>query len=139
MPLAAFINYLPTPLVLLTDSQGNQNVHIAPEAFAVASAELPDQIDFWQSATHGKLASVRVPPLTIHIHRGQVTLCDLITDFEGQGIAYKRPTTLLRRKRHCQNCGSFQALGTRQNGFVHFISLLENIANHTSLYDQALF
>ena len=67
LPLAAFINYLPIPLVLLTDSQGNQDVHIAPEAFAVASAEFPDQIDIWQDATDGKLESVRVPPLTIYV------------------------------------------------------------------------
>ena len=67
LPLAAFINYLPIPLVLLTDSQGNQNVHIAPEAFAVASAEFPDQIDFWQRATDGKLESVRLPFLTIYL------------------------------------------------------------------------
>ena len=67
LPLAAFINYLPIPLVLLTDSQGNQNVHIAPEAFVVASAEFPDQIGVWQNAAHGKLESVRLPPLKIHV------------------------------------------------------------------------
>ena len=67
LPLGAFVNYLPTPLVLLTDSQGNQNVHIAPEAFAVASAEFPDQINVWQDATQGKLESVSVPPLTIYV------------------------------------------------------------------------
>lgn len=53
--LAFFVNYLPTPLVLLTDSSGNQAVHIAPEAFKVASAEFPDQIEFWQNALPGKL------------------------------------------------------------------------------------
>jgi hypothetical protein len=50
-----FINYLPIPLVLLTDSSGNQAVHIAPEAFTVASAEFPDEIDFWQNALPGQL------------------------------------------------------------------------------------
>jgi len=42
-------------LVLLSDSCGKQAVHIAPEAFAVASAEFPDQIDFWQDALPGDL------------------------------------------------------------------------------------
>jgi len=39
----------------LSDSSGNQAVHIAPEAFAVASAEFPDQINFWQDALPGDL------------------------------------------------------------------------------------
>lgn len=60
---SAFINYVPLPLALLTDRFGFQNVHVAPEAFAVASAEFPDQIQFWQDALpgslKGKLASVR--------------------------------------------------------------------------------
>lgn len=57
------MNYLPIPLVLLTDSSGEQAVHIAPEAFSVASAEFPDQLDVWQNTLPGKLkgqlASVR--------------------------------------------------------------------------------
>ncbi|KAF7296131.1 Peptidase S41 family protein ustP [Mycena kentingensis (nom. inval.)] len=54
-----YISYLPTPLVLLTDSEGVQNVHIASEAFTVASAEFPDQIELWQDALNGQLESVR--------------------------------------------------------------------------------
>lgn len=50
-----FVNYLPTPLVLLSDSRGRQSVHIAPVASKVASAEFPDQIDVWQKALQGKL------------------------------------------------------------------------------------
>jgi len=61
--VALFLNFLPTPLSLLTESDGSQNVHISPEAFQVASAEFPDQIDVWQNALpgplKGKLASVR--------------------------------------------------------------------------------
>ena len=34
---------------------GNEHVYIAPEAFAVASAEFPDQIDVWQNALPGSL------------------------------------------------------------------------------------
>jgi hypothetical protein len=52
------VNYLPTPLVLLVDPLGFQHVHIAPEAFTVASAEFPDQIDVWQKAAGGQLESV---------------------------------------------------------------------------------
>lgn len=70
---ALFLNFLPTPLALLTEKDGSQNVHIAPEAFQVASAEFPDQIDVWQSALpgalKGQLASVRhnflVPPCIV--------------------------------------------------------------------------
>ncbi len=48
--LAFYTNFLPIPLVLLTEKDGSQNVHIAPEAFDVATAEFPDQIDVWQNA-----------------------------------------------------------------------------------------
>jgi len=57
-------------LVLLSDSCGKQAVHIAPEAFAVASAEFPDQIDFWQDALPGDL-------------KGQLeSVCDLFFLFD---------------------------------------------------------
>lgn len=59
---ALFLTFLPIPLVLLTDSNGEQNVHIAPEAFAVASAEFSDELNVWQDALpgalKGKLSSV---------------------------------------------------------------------------------
>lgn len=50
-----FLSFVPTPLVLLTDAQGDQAVHIAPEAFQVASAEFADEISVWQDALPGKL------------------------------------------------------------------------------------
>ena len=56
------MNYLPTPLVLLTDKRGLQTIHIAPEAFSVATAQFKDEIQFWQDALRGdfkgKLESV---------------------------------------------------------------------------------
>lgn len=56
------MTYLPTPLSVLTDSNGLQSIHIAPEAFTVASAEFADEIQVWQDALpgslKGKLASV---------------------------------------------------------------------------------
>ncbi len=59
-----FLTFVPLPVVLLTDSNGNQAVHIAPEAFQVASAEFADEIQFWQDSLpgnlRGQLASVSV-------------------------------------------------------------------------------
>ena len=59
-----FQTYLPIPLVLLTNEQGEQAVHIAPEAFEVASTEFGDQISVWQDALpgsrKGNLESVRI-------------------------------------------------------------------------------
>ena len=52
---ALFLTYLPTPLVLLTDRFGIQTVHIAPEAFTVASAEFGDEVQTWQDALPGSL------------------------------------------------------------------------------------
>ncbi|KAH8102308.1 hypothetical protein BXZ70DRAFT_68187 [Cristinia sonorae] len=48
-------SFLPTPLVLLTDNHGKQNIHIAPEAYSVVLNAFPDQVDFWQNALPGKL------------------------------------------------------------------------------------
>ena len=62
-----FLSFLPTPLVLLTDSDGNQAMHIAPEAFEVASAEFGNEIKVWEDAlpskVKGGLASV-----SSHVH-----------------------------------------------------------------------
>lgn len=52
---ALFLNFVPLPLALLTEKDGSQNVHIAPEAFQVASAEFADEISFWQNALPGPL------------------------------------------------------------------------------------
>lgn len=52
---ALYATYLPLPLVHLTAPDGTQGVHIAPEAFEVASAEFKDEVEFWQNALPGKL------------------------------------------------------------------------------------
>ena len=61
---ALFLTFLPIPLVLFTDRDGSQNVHIAPEAFTVASAEFADELLVWQNALpgplRGQLSSVRI-------------------------------------------------------------------------------
>ncbi|KAG6832421.1 hypothetical protein H0H87_001581 [Tephrocybe sp. NHM501043] len=50
-----YVTYLPIPLVLLTNSDGTQNVYIAPEAFKVATAEFGEDIQFWENALSGEL------------------------------------------------------------------------------------
>ncbi|KAG6872814.1 hypothetical protein C0995_006413 [Termitomyces sp. Mi166 len=52
---ALYVTYLPIPLVLLTDSDGTQSIHIAPEAYKVASAEFGEDIQFWDDALPGEL------------------------------------------------------------------------------------
>ncbi|KAF9479493.1 hypothetical protein BDN70DRAFT_932553 [Pholiota conissans] len=94
-----FLNFLPTPLALLTDVSGAQSVHIAPEAFQVASAEFPDQIDVWQNALpgplKGKLESLSGAKV-------------LLINGQDPFVAVNANALIT---------GSFQALGTRQNSF----------------------
>ena len=70
-------NYIPLPLVHLTDGLGFQRVHIAPEAFKVAQAEFPDQIDFWQNSLprglKGNLESVREQAILLLLPMKHVT------------------------------------------------------------------
>ena len=56
------MTYLPTPLVIVD----GHDVHIAPEAFDVASVEFGEDISFWQEALpgdlKGNLHKVRLQP-----------------------------------------------------------------------------
>ncbi|KAJ7096224.1 hypothetical protein C8R44DRAFT_812463 [Mycena epipterygia] len=94
-----YISYLPTPLVLLTTSDGSQHVHIAPEAFSVASAEFPDQIDFWQDSLpgnlKGKLASLSGAK---------------VLEINGQD-------PFIAVNANAEITGGYQSFGTRQNSF----------------------
>ena len=65
-----FLTFIPFPVVLLNDEAGRQHLHIAPEAFKVASAEFADEIGFWQSATHLNLSQVSrlVQSSSVHSH-----------------------------------------------------------------------
>ncbi|PPQ65798.1 LOW QUALITY PROTEIN: hypothetical protein CVT26_000383 [Gymnopilus dilepis] len=94
-----FLNFLPTPLVLLTDSNGAQNVHIAPEAFQVASAEFADETEFWQNALPGSL-------------KGQLASLSgakvLLINGQDPFVAVDA---------NAQITGSFQGFGTRQNSY----------------------
>jgi hypothetical protein len=92
-----FVNFLPLPLVLLTDVDGAQHVHIAPEAFTVASTEFADEIDFWQKALPGKL-------------NGQLSSLSGATV---QLIIGQDPFVAVNK--NALISGTFQAFGTRQN------------------------
>ncbi|KAJ6593998.1 hypothetical protein B0H19DRAFT_1225277 [Mycena capillaripes] len=94
-----YISYLPTPLVLLTASDGSQNVHIAPEAFAVTSAEFPDQIEFWQNSLPGDL-------------KGKLAS---LSGAKVLKINGKDP--LIAVNDNAQITGGYQGFGTRQNSF----------------------
>ncbi|KAG6854488.1 hypothetical protein C0991_006090 [Blastosporella zonata] len=102
---AAFVNYLPTPLALLTAPDGTQNVHIAPEAFTVASAEFADEIQFWQDSLPGSL-------------KGQL---ESLSGARVLSINGREPFDAVNA--NAAIAGSYQSLGTRQNGFFSSYSL----------------
>ncbi|KAF8633353.1 hypothetical protein AX17_004525 [Amanita inopinata Kibby_2008] len=91
-----FVTYLPLPLVLLTDQDGFQSVHIAPEAFSVASAEFKEDIEFWQNALPGDLNGQLSTIGFFHLHK------------EDPFKVVNRNTLVT---------GGYQAFGTRQNSF----------------------
>ncbi|KAI0343270.1 hypothetical protein BDW22DRAFT_1413290 [Trametopsis cervina] len=94
-----FLTFLPVPLVHLTDSGGNQNVHIAPEAFNVSSTEFADEIQVWQNALPGPL-------------KGQLQSLS-----GAKVLLINGADPFVAVNSNAQIAGSFQPLGTRQNGF----------------------
>ncbi|KAI0659833.1 hypothetical protein C8Q70DRAFT_914914 [Cubamyces menziesii] len=94
-----FLTFLPTPLVLLTDSAGHQSVHIAPEAFDVATAEFKDEVQFWQNALPGSL-------------KGKLSSLS-----GAKVLAINGQDPFVAVDANAQITGSFQGLGTRQNSF----------------------
>ncbi|KAJ4483317.1 hypothetical protein J3R30DRAFT_3285060 [Lentinula aciculospora] len=94
-----YISYLPTPLVLLTAADGQQNVHIAPEAFTVASAEFGEEIEFWQSILPGKL-------------RGQLETLN-----GAQVLTINDQDPFVTVDMNALVTGGYQSFGTRQNSF----------------------
>lgn len=114
---ALFVNYLPTPLVLLTDAKGVQTVHIAPEAFTVASAEFPDQIDFWQNALPGPLKG-KLESVSRH-SQSDTNRTDLEFQLSGATILkINGQDPWVAVNANALIAGSFQGLGTRQNGYA---------------------
>ncbi|KAL5522967.1 hypothetical protein ACEPAF_1234 [Sanghuangporus sanghuang] len=94
-----FVTYLPTPVVLLTDEQGEQAVHIAPEAFQVASAEFADEISFWQDALPGDLKG------------------NLESLSGAKVLTINGQDPFVAVDANAAITGSFQGFGTRQNSF----------------------
>ncbi|TFK66892.1 hypothetical protein BDN72DRAFT_871423 [Pluteus cervinus] len=94
-----FVNYLPIPLSLLVDSRGKQDVYIAKEAFTVASAEFADGIDFWQNSLPGNL-------------KGQLAS---LSGAKVLTINGEAPFNAVNA--NAAIAGSYQGLGTRQNGY----------------------
>ncbi|KAF9647657.1 hypothetical protein BDM02DRAFT_3097792 [Thelephora ganbajun] len=94
-----YSNFIPLPLVHLTDKLGFQHVHIAPEAFGVTKAEFHDQIDFWQNALPGDLKG------NLESLNGAKVL---LIDGKLPYVAVDENAAIT---------GSFQGLGTRQNSF----------------------
>ncbi|KAI0792260.1 hypothetical protein C8Q75DRAFT_792008 [Abortiporus biennis] len=94
-----FVSFLPIPLVLLTDATGNQAVHIAPEAFTVASVEFADEIDVWQNALPGNL-------------KGKLSSLS-----GAKVLSINGADPFVAVNANAKITGSFQGLGTRQNSF----------------------
>jgi hypothetical protein len=119
---AFYVTYIPLPLVLLTASDGSQNVHIAPEAFEVASREYKDDIEFWQQALpghlKGQLASVCIaPPLPPVVY----TLANL-RPFQLSGarvLHINGADPFVAVNESAKITGSYQAFGTRQNSYEY--------------------
>ncbi|KAJ7064956.1 hypothetical protein C8F01DRAFT_1128917 [Mycena amicta] len=106
---SAFLNFLPIPLTLLTDSHGTQSVHIVPEAFQVASTEFADELSVWQNALTGSL-------------KGGL---DLLSGAKVLLINGRPPLEAVDA--NAAISGSFQALGTRQIAF--FASYVRSAAS----------
>ncbi|KAI0367401.1 hypothetical protein BV20DRAFT_562841 [Pilatotrama ljubarskyi] len=94
-----FLTFVPTPLVFLTDAFGRQSVHIAPEAFTVATAEFKDEVQFWQDALPGAL-------------KGQLASLS-----GAKVLAINGQDPLVAVDENAKINGGFQGLGTRQNSF----------------------
>lgn len=104
-------------MVLLTEPDGTQNVHIAPEAFAVASVEFADEIQFWQDSLgslSGQLESVCVmyqpfliikSKLDLQLSGAKVLMINNLPPFDAVNA-------------NAAIAGGYQALATRQNGYV---------------------
>ncbi|KAF5360262.1 hypothetical protein D9758_009178 [Tetrapyrgos nigripes] len=94
---AVYINFLPIPLVQLTDTYGAQTINIAPEAYKVASAEFADQISVWEAALPDGISLESLDGATVLSINGEDPLAAVDQNAEATG--------------------GFEGLGTRQNSF----------------------
>ncbi|KAF8061523.1 hypothetical protein FPV67DRAFT_1509294 [Lyophyllum atratum] len=103
-----YVTYIPIPLVLLTDPSGSQGVHIAPEAYKVASAEFGEELEFWENALpgklKGKLSTARCPICDARLSGARV----LLINDEDPFIAVNANALFT---------GGYQSFATRQNTF----------------------
>ncbi|PPQ63478.1 hypothetical protein CVT24_005135 [Panaeolus cyanescens] len=94
-----YVTYIPLPLVLVTNENGGQDVHIAPEAFAVASTEFQEQMSVWQSDLPYPL-------------RGQL---ESLSGAKVHLIDGEEPFVAVNK--NAETTGGYQSFGTRQNSF----------------------
>ncbi|TDL26162.1 hypothetical protein BD410DRAFT_716722 [Rickenella mellea] len=114
-----FGTYFPLPLTLLTDSNGEQAIHISPDAFLVISNAFADQIPIWQNALPGDL-------------KGK-----LATLSGAKVLAINGQDPWAAVNANAEVTGGFQGFGTRQNVFFSSYSLSSGIWEY-SLGDFAL-
>ncbi|KAH8828086.1 hypothetical protein DL96DRAFT_1797327 [Flagelloscypha sp. PMI_526] len=116
---AAWISFIPLPLVLLTDKEGVQHVHIAPEAYNVSKREFKEELEFWEnvlpSDMKGGLKS---------LSGAEVLLID-----------HQDPWAAINW--NAENTGGYQSFATRQNSFFSSYSrytswqyVMGNFAQH---------
>ncbi|KAK0452279.1 hypothetical protein EV421DRAFT_890075 [Armillaria borealis] len=92
---SAFVNYLPTPLVLLNGTE----VHIALEAYNVSSVQFVDEIPVWERALAG-------------------TLDGGLQSLNGAKVLkINDQDPFVAVNANADVAGGYQAYGTRQNGF----------------------
>ena len=115
-------------MVLLTGDYGLQSVHIAPEAFSVASLEFADQIDAWQEAVNGTLEEVS-SMLTFHYNPSDFSE---LSGAQVVAIDGKDPWDAVEA--NAAIAGSYQAHTTRQNAF--FSSYQRNASAWTYIFGQ---
>ncbi|EJD45414.1 hypothetical protein AURDEDRAFT_165629 [Auricularia subglabra TFB-10046 SS5] len=98
-----FVTYNPFPLVVTQSPLGAiGSIHIAPEAFDVASAEFADEVSFWQ---------------------GVKGLKDLASFNGAQVLLINGLDPWLAVDQNANVVGSYQSFATRQNGFFSSYTL----------------
>ncbi|KAL1745699.1 hypothetical protein HDZ31DRAFT_35878 [Schizophyllum fasciatum] len=90
-----YVTYLPTPLVVVN----GEDIHVAPEAFDVASAEFGKAISFWQDALPVELKG------NLHKLSG------------ARVLAINGADPWVSVNANAEVAGGYQGFATRQNGF----------------------
>lgn len=132
---ALYVTYLPLPLVLITNENGGQDVHIAPEAFTVSSAEFKEQMSAWQSdlpyPLRGQLESVSLP-LPDHPQTFRVSAIFKLSGAKVLLINGEDPFIAVNK--NTETTGGYQSFGTRQNSYGISILVMSQISNSISSF-----